>query len=177
MALTLAAVPRPSALFREDQRFTWWVYAALAVMMGLQWALLTGHGPGLHAGAVGPHSPVATGLGLVAGVGLPILLLVGVLRMTTVVTPGEVRIWFGWLPTYRRLVPINSIQRIEVVRYRPIRDYGGWGIRVGRDGEKALNARGDLGVRLHLAGGGKLLIGSQHPEDLARAIDAQLHPA
>ena len=116
------------------------------------------------------------GLGIAVGFGLPLLLVVGVLRMTTEVTPTDVRVWFGWVPTYRRVVPIAAIRRVEVVSYRPIPDYGGWGIRPGRDGERVLNARGNRGVRLDLTDGSRLLIGSQRPEELALAIEGALRP-
>jgi hypothetical protein len=53
--------------------------------------------------------------------------------------------------------------------YRPIRDYGGWGIRYGRNG-KAYNVSGNRGVMLEFSHGQKLLIGSQKPGDLANAI-------
>jgi hypothetical protein len=102
--------------------------------------------------------------------------VIGVLRMTTEVTPTDLRVWFGWVPTYRRFVAIGTIQRIEVVSYRPLIDYGGWGIRSGRDGERVLNARGNRGVRLELTDGSRLLIGSQRPEVLALAIERALRP-
>ena len=60
--------------------------------------------------------------------------------------------------------------------YRPIADYGFWGIRSGRDGERALIARGNRGVRLELTDGSKLLIGSQRPEALAPAIETARRP-
>jgi hypothetical protein len=104
------------------------------------------------------------------------VLIVGLLRMTTEVCPTDLRVWFGWVPTYRRIVPISSIQKIEVVTYRPLADYGGWGIRLGRDGVRVLNARGNLGVRIDLVDGTKLLIGSQLPEDLARALERAMQP-
>ena len=69
---------------------------------------------------------------------LPPVLVVGVLRMTTEVAPGVVRVWFGWVPTYRRLIDLSTVLRIEVIQYRPLRDYGGWGIRVAQgDGDAA----------------------------------------
>ena len=70
----------------------------------------------------------------------------------------------------------GTISRIEVVTYRPIADFGCWGISFGRDGERALIARGNRGVRLVLNDGTKLLIGSQRPEALARALEQALRP-
>jgi len=165
------ALHPPTAIYREEQNFGWWVYALLAVMLLLTWA-----GTGRHHAVVADPAPPVHRLGLEVPVGLavgltlPAVLVVGVLRMTTEVTPIGVRVWFGWLPTFRRSVPISAIQRLEVVRYRPIRDTWGWGVRRGPDDELVLNARGDRGVRLHLADGSRLLIGSQRPEALASAL-------
>jgi hypothetical protein len=62
------------------------------------------------------------------------------------------------------------------VNYRPIADYGFWGVRAGRDGERAFIARGNRGVRLELIDGTKILIGSQRPEALASVLDGALRP-
>jgi hypothetical protein len=75
------------------------------------------------------------------------------------------------VPSFRFAVPVSQIRAVEIVTYRPIRDVGGWGVRTGPEGERVLCARGNRGVRLHLADGTRLLIGSQTPEDLARMID------
>jgi hypothetical protein len=151
-------------VYREEQYFDWRIYAVIAlgdVLTGL-------------ALARGRAWSVDFGLGLTIGLGLLMIVIVFLLHMTTEVTPTHVRVWFGWIPTYRRIVPIDSVRSVEVVTYRPIRDYGFWGIRSGSDGERALIARGNRGVRLELVDGSKLLIGSQTPELLAAAIDRSL---
>ncbi|MHC4691902.1 MAG: DUF6141 family protein [Planctomycetota bacterium] len=59
--------------------------------------------------------------------------------------------------------------------YKPIREYGGWGIRCSFTGKgKAYNVSGNKGVQLVLTNGKKLLIGSQKPDELAAAIDKML---
>ncbi len=175
MSLSVVAIHPPSAVFREEQRFGWWVYSALAVIVGLVWFMLLAPGP------VGPMRPMRPMLPFpewfaTAFVLSVLLFVAGVLRMTTLVTPAEVRVWFGWIPTRRRSIAIGAIARVEVVRYRPIADCGGWGIRSGPDGERVLNARGDRGVRLHFADGSRILIGSQRPEELALAVEGALRP-
>jgi hypothetical protein len=178
VSMSLAAITPPGAIYREEQSFAWWVYALLAVVglglvgLGLAWSHQA------HPGAaVAPSAwPSEVPLGLAVGLTLPAVLVVGVLRMITEVTPVEVRVWFGWLPTYRRSVPIGAIKALEVVRYRPIVDCRGWGVRSGPDGERVLSARGDRGVRLHLTDGSRLLIGSQHPEELAAALTRAMRP-
>jgi hypothetical protein len=96
--------------------------------------------------------------------------------MTTEVTPSEVRVWYGWVPVYRRAVSIGSVKSHSVVQFRPISDHGGWGILAGRDGERVLTARGNRGVRIELSDGTKLLIGSQRPEELAETIERARSP-
>ena len=164
-------------VYREEQNFDWWVYALVAGADAIYWGVVL---LALRAGpnaAPGP-GPGALGLALlvVAGVVFPALLFIGLLRMTTEVSPAGARVWFGWVPTYRRRIPFGSIQRIEVVTYRPLAEYGGWGIRIGRDGVRAFSARGNRGVRLDLADGTRLLIGSQRPEELALALEQTAHP-
>jgi hypothetical protein len=163
----------PTTVYREDQNFAWWVYVVLAVMATTTALTYLAVGPGGNA-----NGGRASGLGvfLLVGLALPSVLVLGVLRMTTEVTPLSCRVWFGWIPTYRHSVPISSITRVEVVTYRPLADCGGWGIRRGRDGERVLNARGNRGVRLILSDGSRLLIGSQRPEELAQALEQAIQP-
>ena len=177
--MSTVATMRPAAsVFHEEQHFDWRVYALIAAI-----ELISGYVAVL---ATRHWSPVAEllshrwsfefTLSLVLVVTLPFLLVFGLLQMTTEVTPSEVRVSFGWIPIYRRAVAITSIQRHRVVEFRPIADHGGWGIRTGRDGERVFSARGNQGVRLELADGSKLIIGSQRSEELAESIERALRP-
>jgi hypothetical protein len=161
---TVVTLQPASVVYREEQYFDWRIYSFIALG-----EMLTGLGL-----ARGRVWSIEFGLGLALGLVLLMIVIIFLLHMTTEVTPTNLRVWFGWLPTYRRIVPIDTVRSVEVVTYRPIADYGFWGIRSGRDGERALIARGDRGVRLELADGSKLLIGSQKPELLAAAIDRSL---
>jgi hypothetical protein len=163
---SVAALRPAVVVFREEQYFDWRVYALIAVG-----AVLTGLGV-LH----GRAWALELGLGLVVGLSLVMVVVFLLLQMTTEVIPTHVGVWFGWAPIYRRVVPIASIRKIEVVTFRPIADYGFWGVRSGRDGERVFIARGNRGVRLELADGSKLLIGSQRPEALATALERALRP-
>lgn len=78
-----------------------------------------------------------------------------------------------------RLFPIHrsfrrfewkDIQHIEVRQYKPLREYGGWGIRFGRNG-KAWNIRGNQGIQLVFGNGKKLLIGTNKPEEVKKALE------
>ena len=52
-----------------------------------------------------------------------------------------------------------------------MREFGGWGIRVSRNG-RAYNASGNTGVQLVLADGSHILIGTQRAEELLAALRA-----
>jgi hypothetical protein len=77
-------------------------------------------------------------------------------------------------PLTHQIIPIGHIKKCAVRKYHPIREYGGWGIRYGRRG-KAYTVSGTLGVQLELLQGKSILIGSQRPEELARAIQEKMH--
>jgi hypothetical protein len=165
MSVSSVATLQPAtALFREEQYFDWRVYALIASVEAL-----TALGF-LHRSAWS-HELL---LGIAAGTGLLLFLAVFLLHMTTEVTPTDVRVWFAWVPIYRRVVPLDEIRRIEPTTFRPIADYGFWGIRSSRDGERALIARGNRGVRLELTDGSLLVIGSQRADELAQAIQNAL---
>lgn len=58
--------------------------------------------------------------------------------------------------------------------YRPLLEYGGWGIRCGFKGGRAYNVSGNKGVQLILKTGKRLLIGSQKPDELVEAISSMM---
>jgi hypothetical protein len=91
------------------------------------------------------------------------------LKLVTEVRDEELYIKFVLLWRARR-VPLGQIRRVAALTYRPLADYGGWGIRRGRRG-MAYNVSGSRGVLLDLSDGKSVLIGSQRAEELARAIE------
>lgn len=102
-------------------------------------------------------------------IGAVLLVLLGVLtlRMQTTVTPQALTVRYGLLGSTR--VELREIARAEAVAYRPVRDYGGWGLR-GSGRRRAINARGDRGVLITRRDGSTLLVGSQEPRRLLAAL-------
>jgi hypothetical protein len=78
--------------------------------------------------------------------------------------------YFPFHGTFRQ-IPLEGVLSCEARTYGPIREYGGWGIRVGM-GKKAYNVSGNRGVELKYDSGKTLLIGSRKAEQLASAIDS-----
>ncbi|HSL10210.1 MAG TPA: hypothetical protein VLA82_02710 [Actinomycetota bacterium] len=81
------------------------------------------------------------------------------------------RIEIRWFPLWRRTIALGDVEAAEAVRYHPLREFGGWGIRWGWRGGWAYSIAGDLGVDLRLRGDRRVVIGSRDPEPLAAAID------
>ena len=90
------------------------------------------------------------------------------MRQTTSVSPETVTVRFG--PLYTARIPVAEVASAHAVVYRPVRDYGGWGIR-GTSRRRALNTRGDEGVLLRKTDGSTVLIGSQKPRELLAALE------
>lgn len=168
---SVAALQPAVVVFREEQYFDWRVYALIGglIALGCLGTLWWTDRISWHLLEQAIRKPEYLLAGVFA-VGTPSAFIFLLLLMTTEVGPTEVRVWFGWVPFYKRAIAVNSVREIEVVTFRPIADHGGWGIRSGRDGERVLSARGNRGIRIVLADGSRLLIGSQRPEALAAAI-------
>ncbi|HEX2052296.1 MAG TPA: hypothetical protein VHJ78_01040 [Actinomycetota bacterium] len=93
------------------------------------------------------------------------------IELQTQVSDEEIHLRFRGLFKSRR-VPISSIRRAQARTYRPIAEYGGWGIRYGGSRGWAYNMSGKEGVHLDLDGSKGLLIGSQKAQELVEAIGA-----
>jgi hypothetical protein len=92
--------------------------------------------------------------------------------MTTTVT-DTVNIRYFPIMNKPRRIGRNEIAAYTIVRYSPITEYGGWGIK-GTSGRRAYNVSGNRGVRITFANGNTVLIGSQKPEQLYTAITAMI---
>ena len=76
--------------------------------------------------------------------------------------------YLGW-PLLR--LGHDQVASAEVHAFSPIRDFGGWGLRINRE-MKAFFLQGDRGVKLTTRDGRRYLVGSDHPERLAAVIQA-----
>jgi len=142
--------------FREEQRFEWFWTAVWLIPV-----VIIGYG--LHRQAIS------------AFLLWPALVVTAVVAVwmnqsrliTEVRTDG---LWIRFVLLWpARTIPWNEIRTVEALTYRPIKDFGGWGVRWAARGI-VYNARGKRGVRMVLASGERVLVGSQHTDDLARAI-------
>lgn len=102
-----------------------------------------------------------------------VLLVVGLVMLSHLdvdVDDRGVAIAFrGLWPTRR--IEFGEIVGLEISRFRPLIDYGGWGVRLGPAGW-AYTTGGDVGVKLRLRKGLPVLIGTRRPSELEAAIRA-----
>lgn len=151
----------PDVHLREEQRFhpavtVLVIISGLVCIAATAMPYLIGEQPGW----------LALVVGAVIGVGLPLLFL----AMRLIVEVDSARVLIRFVPFVRREIPLRSIRSHCPCTYSPIADFGGWGIRYGRGGKMAYNARGNRGVELTLENGKIVVIGSQRPEDLDAMI-------
>ena len=78
-------------------------------------------------------------------------------------------LYIRFYPFRGTIIPYHSIKSCQARTYKPLSEYGGWGIKYGRSG-KAYNILGNRGVQLILDNDKRVLIGSQRADELEKAI-------
>ena len=162
--------------FQEVQRFdqTWLKLVLFAVAGAALCVIIAGIYIQLIRGIPFGNNPVPDGalvlLNLVMFL-LGVVLPLSVLHLKIEVRLDDKALSAVMWPLSRRMIPLEEIVAWEAKDYRPLRDFGGWGIRYsGKLGCWAYNVKGNRGVFLEMIGGKKVLIGSQRAEELAEAI-------
>jgi hypothetical protein len=86
----------------------------------------------------------------------------------------ESGIHYRFIPFQRKFTSISKdeIQSVFVRTYKPIREYGGWGLRYSFRNGKAINVKGKEGIQLVLKNEKKILIGTQLSQQAKSAIDS-----
>ncbi|GIX06060.1 MAG: hypothetical protein KatS3mg115_0463 [Candidatus Poribacteria bacterium] len=160
-----------SLSFYEVQFFRqlWWFMPLLLLLTA--WPLVKWFQQG---GPIAPDNPLWKAMLPFLISGTTLIFLMTLRLETEVRTDG---VYFRLFPLhlrYRR-IGLEEIASLEARRYRPIRNFGGWGIRWGRlDGHpaRAYNATGNRGVLFCLRDGRWILLGSQRPDELVAAVRA-----
>lgn len=167
---------RTPVLFRETQRFTqWWLWLLLAVSCAPPW---WGFAEQIIFGRNFGDRPMSD-LGLVVftlafGLGIPLLLLA--CRLEIEVRADALYLRFSPFHGRPQRIEFGTITSVTPGKYNPLRDYGGWGIKMGRGGT-AYNVSGNLGVRLELTSGRHLLLGTRRPVELAEVLTRTIRGA
>ncbi len=168
--------PVGDVLFRESQSFRqFWLWFVIVAITGVLCAvLLWGSYVQFVEGRPWGDKPMPDiGLAVITSLSVlgSVLLIVWFLymRMTTEVYENGVRLRFRGL-LVDRFLPWERLDRYSACTYRPLIEFGGWGVR-GIGKKRALNVSGDRGVRLIHGGDHELMVGSRRPDELAAAIE------
>jgi hypothetical protein len=162
--------------FKESQKFrqTWlWI---VLIILGI--VIIGGLGTGFCRQIIlgqkfGTNPMSDKGIAAVFLLVLLIYILIFLLfifaRLNTVINDKGIQYRFFPFHTIYHMIIWDDIIKFEVITYNPIRDYGGWGLRIGKKG-KAYNVAGNMGLLIYLKSGKTLLIGTQKDKELSDFI-------
>jgi len=101
------------------------------------------------------------------------LIMLGSMKLKTRIDEEGVDYQMNLFHWNKRAIPWSEIDQIYVRQYSPMREYGGWGMRYGRNG-RAITMHGKYGIQLVKKDGKRILIGTEQPESVTRVL--QHHP-
>jgi hypothetical protein len=163
-------------LFAEEQRFTqkWlWLLIIGATLIAVIPTIYGIYSQEILGKAWG-NNPTETGT-LYLILILELVLMGGVMlliyKMRLKVEIKSDGFWFSLTPLARkwRCIKKEEIAGFEVRTYRPVAEYGGWGIK-GSSRNKAYNISGNVGLQLVLKNGRKVLFGTQESQAIEYAM-------
>ena len=159
-------------IFREEQKFPLWLCWLIYLSMGFA-AMLNVFALKEVLSEQGSQEILGILMLIIVGIGVPIAIaaLFLLLKLETEVHPDGLYIRF--FPFHLHFIKFSpdDLSEFYARQYKPIREYGGWGIRCGLFGKgKAYNVSGNKGVQLVFNNGKKLLIGSRRAQELEQAI-------
>jgi hypothetical protein len=88
-----------------------------------------------------------------------------IMQLTTIIDHDAIHIRFYPFHLKFKTIARKEIKHCYIRKYKPIREYGGWGLRFGTNGT-AYNVKGNMGLQLELTNGKKLLIGTSRYKEL-----------
>lgn len=164
-------------LFSEKQQFRqWWIWVILVLPFGFEIfkTLNEGHPLSLMLHSLGFYFYIPF---------LLLLLLFSVMTLKTDIKENGIFVQFFPFHLKPKFFPWENILAVYVRKYKPLWEYGGWGIRLSLSkGGKAYNVSGNMGIQLVFKNDQKLLIGTKRPlevnqvlEQLGRMNEQQTH--
>ncbi len=159
-------------IFREVQKFASWLHWVVAPSMAV--AVVFGMFALRQESLQPPPRTTQIVALIILGILLPIAIAVlfSLLKLETEVRTNGLYVRFFPFHINFKTFTAEDLSEHYARTYRPILEYGGWGIRCGWRGGRAYNVSGNQGVQLVLKDGKRLLIGSQRADELAEALSS-----
>ena len=140
--------------FKELQKFNqWWLWVILLIFPILSFGNYDGAGINFYYVLIGILIPSSFYF----------------LQLRTEV--NEQGFFYQFFPIHfsHHKISFEEIESVEAIDYKPIKDYGGWGIKFGFK-SKSYTTSGNKGVMIKLKGGKNLLFGSQKNKELEKIL-------
>lgn len=96
------------------------------------------------------------------------------MRLQIEIRDGGLRFRYPPLASNWKMISKEEIERFEVRTYRPVAEYGGWGIK-GSSRKRAYNVSGNVGLELVLKNGRKVLFGTQKSQAIKYAMEKMMN--
>lgn len=119
---------------------------------------------------------VKGGISISILIALPIAILLFLIKLKTQVNKDGITLQFIPIIITPKKINWEEIQTAVIRNYKPIWEYGGWGLRVSFKHGIAYTVKGKTGLQLNLKNGKQILIGTQKPDELQSAINKHLKP-
>ena len=155
-----------NGIFKEEQSYlgTWVMYAIILTELPIVILLIV-----LYVTS-DDQQDMAIALAVVIGTLVLLLLFISNLKLETRIDSNSLS--FRYRPFIRkwRQFSKEEIKSIEVIKYSPLIDYGGWGFK-GNKTTRAYSVLGDEGLLLDVGEKKKLLIGTMKSRELADFVE------
>lgn len=153
--------------FSEEQKFSQiWVWVILLPIVLIAAVQLFNMLSDVQDEAVDNEALIALVISFVVAVGVAFLFLS--MKLETKIDEFSIKIRF--YPFLNRKIDWQEVDKAYVRTYKPIMEYGGWGIRR-RIGSIAYSVSGKEGLQLELTNGKKVLIGTKKAQELEMVIN------
>ena len=151
-------------MYNETQRFTqWWLWLILLSVWGLM----------VYSFIMAPPQ-TDTAAFVSFGIGILLPLLFWQMKLTTRIEAEGIYVRFSPFHFKEKFFEWESISASYVRTYSPLKEYGGWGIKYGFNGQGLVyNVVGNLGLQLKFKESEPVLIGTQKGEEI-KAVLAEL---
>lgn len=158
-------------VFVEEQRFSSYIFILLIIVF-----LITAIPTAINIEEFA-NQGTAHLLGALLGSVISLLVIVLFVFLKLKTRIDEKGIHYQFLPVHfsEKSIVWEDIDQCFVRKYKPLTEYGGWGIRGLGKKNKAYNTKGSIGLQLILKNGRKLLIGTQKRDEIEQVIKTYKH--
>ncbi len=160
--------------FEEIQRFNkWWHYfisffpfVLIAIIFYFEWSGIIKQKPN--------ENPETFNWIMIVTLGSTLLFSIWFvcIKLNTVINSDGIEVKFHFIPFCHRSINWEDIQSVQLIKYSPISDYGGWGVRYSHVGKGwCYNVAGEYGIYITYKNGKTFLIGTQQKEEAENIIN------